>query len=53
VHKTKQTSICFYFLQANSNLPHMKPANMEMTILYKETSTTKIKYSRNSIFDLQ
>ncbi|MEP2057700.1 MAG: M1 family aminopeptidase [Maribacter litoralis] len=48
----KMSTYLFSFVAGKFKSVSQKPGNMEMTLLYRETDTTKIKYSLDSIFDL-
>lgn len=48
----QMSTYLFSFVAGKFESVTQKPANMDMTLLYRETDTTKIKYSLDSIFDL-
>ncbi|WP_299320355.1 M1 family aminopeptidase [uncultured Maribacter sp.] len=48
----QMSTYLFSFVAGKFESVTQKPANMDMTMLYRETDTTKIKYSLDSIFNL-
>ncbi|TDS16958.1 aminopeptidase N [Maribacter caenipelagi] len=48
----QMSTYLFSFVAGKFESVTQNPANMDMTILYRETDTTKIKYSLDSIFNL-
>ncbi|WP_324023221.1 M1 family aminopeptidase [Maribacter sp. BPC-D8] len=48
----QMSTYLFSFVAGKFESVTQKPANMDMTMLYRETDATKIKYSLDSIFDL-
>ncbi|SEC05436.1 aminopeptidase N [Maribacter dokdonensis] len=48
----QMSTYLFSFVAGKFKSVSKKPDNMEMTMLYRETDTTKIQYSLDSIFDL-
>ncbi|APA65219.1 M1 family metallopeptidase [Maribacter sp. 1_2014MBL_MicDiv] len=48
----QMSTYLFSFVAGKFKSVSKKPGNMEMTMLYRETDTTKIQYSLDSIFDL-
>ncbi|HDZ05596.1 hypothetical protein LCGC14_0067000 [marine sediment metagenome] len=51
--KSEQMSTyLFSFVAGKFESATQKPSNLEMTMLYRETDSTKIKYSTDSIFEL-
>ncbi|WP_300022202.1 M1 family aminopeptidase [uncultured Maribacter sp.] len=48
----QMSTYLFSFVAGKFESVTQKPANMDMTLLFRETDTTKIKYSLDSIFDL-
>lgn len=48
----KMSTYLFSFVAGKFKSASQKPGNMEMSMLYRETDTTKINYSLDSIFDL-
>ncbi|MDO6470532.1 M1 family aminopeptidase [Maribacter sp. 1_MG-2023] len=48
----QMSTYLFSFVAGKFESVTQKPANMDMTMLYRETDTTKIKYSLDSIFIL-
>jgi len=48
----QMSTYLFSFVAGKFKSVSKKPDNMDMTMLYRETDTTKIQYSLDSIFDL-
>ncbi|MDF4202399.1 M1 family aminopeptidase [Maribacter sp. SA7] len=48
----QMSTYLFSFVAGKFQSKTKKPFDMDMTLLYRETDTTKIKYSLDSIFDL-
>ncbi|WP_405398574.1 M1 family metallopeptidase [Maribacter sp. Asnod2-G09] len=48
----QMSTYLFSFVAGKFESVTQKPANMDMTMLYRETDATKIKYSLDSIFNL-
>ena len=48
----QMSTYLFSFVAGKFESATQKPSNLEMTMLYRETDSTKIKYSTDSIFDL-
>ena len=48
----QMSTYLFSFVAGKFESATQKPSNLEMTMLYRETDSTKIKYSTDSIFEL-
>ncbi|WP_282049631.1 M1 family metallopeptidase [Maribacter aquivivus] len=48
----QMSTYLFSFVAGKFESVSQKPVNMDMTLLYRETDSTKIEYSLDSIFDL-